>query len=336
MFHAKAVQDGKPSDNIRSYTFYCLILLLLSVVIFHVQETAAETVTALSPVVRVISEPEAISPLDGQVIYRHTEAGIKHLYIVGISHRDALTRSNGRNTTQVQSEVYRIGKWLIENEGIELLLPEGYFTTRENMDKTRKNDTRQDDLKTVLSDRDILKKLNSSIYANAEGLLWQSHNIMIQQVENYRLYNEVAAKISKLEKGEKDEFALLYEKLELDYLQGRRTAAILQVIPGIIDHQVKLGNIRHGNAMLTIGASHLSQIIECLKQKKLVVRSPAFTPFKDYSSEVNLLNEGFDITVIIPRSIADDGDLMSLMKLASHKGQSLEALTANKSSGINR
>ena len=148
----------------------------------------------------------------------------------------------------------------------------------------------------------------------------ESHHLIIRQVEDEGLYNDVVAKMGLLGKNG-NTFDFIYEKLELDYLQERRTAAILQNIPDIIDHQIRGGHIRHRNAMLTIGVSHLSQIIACLKQKQLVVRSPAFTPFKDYVSEVNLVKEGFDITIIIPRTIADDDDLLSLTKLAHYAGR---------------
>ena len=66
----------------------------------------------------------------GEVIYQYHEKKPNQLFIIGMSHRDSLTRANGRNTSRVQAEVYKIGEWLIQNRGLELLLPEGYFTKK--------------------------------------------------------------------------------------------------------------------------------------------------------------------------------------------------------------
>ena len=61
----------------------------------------------------------------GQVIYQCNGDGSKdkQLYIVGLEHRDAITRSNGISTSKVQAEVYKIGEWLVLNEDLDLLLP---------------------------------------------------------------------------------------------------------------------------------------------------------------------------------------------------------------------
>ena len=63
----------------------------------------------------------------GKVIYQKDGNQDQHLYIICQSHRNATTGTNGRNTAKVQAEIYRIGEWLIRNEQIELLLPEGFF-----------------------------------------------------------------------------------------------------------------------------------------------------------------------------------------------------------------
>jgi hypothetical protein len=63
----------------------------------------------------------------GEVIYRFNEKSPNQVFIIGISHRDALTCLNGDNTSKVQAQIYRIGDWLIHSQGLELLLPEGFF-----------------------------------------------------------------------------------------------------------------------------------------------------------------------------------------------------------------
>ena len=327
-YNAKTVPGGKHAyGSIKSLFCFSMLTILsfLTIVL-----PGAEAGIVSSPKQHVASNQTDLPAIDGQVIYRHNEGGLNHLYIVGISHRDTLTRSNGSKTAQVQSEVYRIGEWLINNKGIELILPEGYFTTM--VENETSPGTSEKGLKKVsFNSAKLEEKLKTDIYCNAERLLVENHPLTVRQVEDERLYNDVVAKIGALGKNG-DAFDFIYDKLELDYLQERRTAAILQNITGIIDHQIRGGHIRHRNAMLTIGVSHLSQIIASLKQKQLVVRSPAFTPFKDYVSEVNLVKEGFDITIIIPRTIADDDDLLSLTKLAHYAGR----LPEIKTTGLER
>src|SRR5512139_3598389 len=68
-----------------------------------------------------------LPPDYGKVIYRFNEASPNQLYIIGMSHQDALTGSKRSNTVKVQTEVYRLGDWLIHQAGLELLLPEGYM-----------------------------------------------------------------------------------------------------------------------------------------------------------------------------------------------------------------
>ncbi len=66
----------------------------------------------------------------GEVIYQSNGETYNQIYIIGLEHRDSITRSNGTNTSKVQAEVYKIGEWLILNEGLRLLLPEGFFTKK--------------------------------------------------------------------------------------------------------------------------------------------------------------------------------------------------------------
>ena len=77
-----------------------------------------------------------LPPQYGRVIYQLNEKSPNQVFIIGLSHRDTLTCLNGDNTSKVQAEVYKIGDWLIHNQGLELLLPEGFFkSTSTKMEK---------------------------------------------------------------------------------------------------------------------------------------------------------------------------------------------------------
>jgi hypothetical protein len=325
-FSNKVFSRGKSSRNLLVLFFYCSVLIF-SLFTVHVEE--AETLTGSTQLKNLLPETLSIPSEYGQVIFRHDAGTGNHLYIIGISHRDTLTRAAGWKTTQVQSEVYRIGQWLIENEDVDLLLPEGFFTTPGSRTVKRlDNGMTPQSVKAVFNTGEILKeKLDSSNYVNAEKLLMESHDIVAQQVEDDSLYRDVVNKIILLEKNT-NKFEYMYASRELDYLQERRTAAMLQKIPEVVESQIRDGNISQRNAILTIGVSHLAQIIDSLRQNKFIVRSPAFSPFNDYISEINLVREGFNVTVILPRTIAEDRDILKLTKLVNETGRLPETVAS--------
>jgi hypothetical protein len=258
-------------------------------------------------------------PLErGEVVFRCNEKSPDQIYIIGISHRDTLTRTNGSNTVKSQIEVYRIGEWLIQNKGLELLLPEGFFLKEDSDEKGNLIKTAaSDNGKRVSFDiKTLEEKLgNDNSYINAEMLLMESHRIESQQVEDIDMYNAVREKISLLEKYGNDTYESLFLKSGLDYLQERRTAAMLQKIPEVIEGEYREGRIKNKKAIFTIGMSHLSEIIKYLKQKKIEIYSPAFTPYDDYLSGVNLLENDFGVTIIIPRTLANNLELFKLTRL---------------------
>lgn len=254
----------------------------------------------------------------GEVVFSCNERSPNQIYIIGMSHRDTLTHANGSNTVKSQIEIYRIGEWLIQKEGLELLLPEGFFS-KEASDK------KEDLIKTAASENGIrvsfdTKTLEEKLgkedaYINAEMLLMESHSIKSQQVEDINLYNAAREKINLLEKFGNDTYESLFIKSGLDYLQERRSAAMLQKIPEVIDSEYRAGRIKNKKAIFTIGMSHISGIIKYLKQNRIEIYSPAFTSYDDYLSGVKLLENDFGVTIIIPRTLADNRELLKLTRL---------------------
>lgn len=112
-----------------------------------------------------------------------------------------------------------------------------------------------------------------------------------------------------------DTYESLFIKSGLDYLQERRTAAMLQKIPEVIEGEYREGRIKNKKAIFTIGMSHIPGIIKYLKQNKIEINSPAFTSYDDYLSGVKLLEKNFGVTIIIPRTLADDLELLKLTRL---------------------
>jgi len=183
----------------------------------------------------------------GKVIYQKEGDADQHLYIICQSHRNAVTGKNGGNTTKVQAEIYRIGEWLIRNEQIELLLPEGFFKRKGGGEQAvtmpgRRHDAEDRQPSYSLDDEALERLLNdTAIFNNADKLLKQCYNVKLQQVEDEQLYFSI---LDFLYRPEHRQEGLTDDELqELGYMQERRSAAMLQSIPAIIDREWQDGNI---------------------------------------------------------------------------------------------
>jgi hypothetical protein len=256
----------------------------------------------------------------GEVICRFNQESPNQIFIIGISHRDSLTCLNGENTSRVQAEVYKIGEWLIHQQGLELLLPEGFFasTTGKNGKESRKILEKRSDC-TELSDLKVLeaKLSDNRTYVNAEMLLKENHPLRLRQVEDKALYDTVRNDLLKLVNCGEDDSRYSTLKTELDYLQEKRTAAMLQKIPTIVKDEFQQGNIKSRKAIFTIGASHLHKIIRYMNETRIKIDAPllASKGNKDYIAELSLLTENFGVSVIIPKTLARDQKTLELNKL---------------------
>jgi len=250
----------------------------------------------------------------GKVVCRYNEGSPNQVYIIGIAHRDSLTRSNENRTPRVQAEVYKIGEWLIQNQKVELLLPEGFFTVHPK--GMRDKMTRSKAL-LATSPEGNMKLLeqrfsNDRQYVNAEMLLKENFPLLLRQVEDKDLYQAVSENIRRLaeSKGSTEKTFLI--RSELDYQQKKRVGTMLQRIPGIVNEEFKEEQIDNKKALFTIGLSHISDIIRYLGERRITVLSPLFTPAKheDYINELNLAKEDFGITIIIPKTLVNDPEVM--------------------------
>ena len=257
----------------------------------------------------------------GEVIFRCNETSPNQIFIVGMSHRDTLTRSNGSQTSRVQAEVYKIGDWLIHNEGLQLLLPEGFFKSKPAGIKEVSTRVKTElKAKTSCSDLADFKRLQQRLsddvtFVNAEMLLNQSHPMRLKQVEDWALYESVNNILLKLvsNRASCDDSLLP----ELDYLQDRRVAAMLQRIPEIVDDEFRQKAIKEKKAIFTIGMMHVHTIIQYLNNQKIAVHAPASASVKSrgYTSDLKLLKENFGISVILPRTLAANQEILKINHL---------------------
>jgi hypothetical protein len=218
----------------------------------------------------------------------------------------------------VQAEVYRIGEWFIHNQGVELLLPEGFFKNgaAKIEEANPKAGSKEGRSCVDFSDTKALEERLSddNTYVNAEMLLKESHQLRTDQVEDRELYDAVSKCIVKLVNAETSSSDSLLLKSEADYLQERRTAAMLQKIPEIVDKEFQQGNIKSRKAILTTGVSHVSKIIEYLNSKRIAVYSPLSISKRseDYIADLNLIKENFAVYIIIPRTLANDKKVLEI------------------------
>ncbi len=130
-------------------------------------------------------------------------------------------------------------------------------------------------------------------YVNAEMLLNENHPLRLRQVEDEQSYFAVRESILKLVNTGKDSCDLPGIKSELDYLQERRTADLLQRIPGIVDDEFRQGNIKAKKAIFTIGLAHIHKIIEYLNKGRIDISPSLFNSGQRLQGGVELTERKF-------------------------------------------
>jgi len=255
----------------------------------------------------------------GEIIYRFNEKSPNQIFVIGISHRDALTCLNGVNTSKVQAEIYKIGDWLIHNQGLELLLPEGFFKSPSAKIEKKNINAPERGSSCASIDMEALEKRlsDNKIYVNAEMILRENHSLRLRQIEDKDLYKAVRNHLLKLASCRDDSADYSRLKSEIEILQEKRTAAMLQKIPLIVNDEFQQGNIKSKRAIFTVGLYHLHKIIRYLNQNRIMIHAPlsVSNPMKDYSSELNLSKESFGVSVIIPRTLASDQKILKINEL---------------------
>jgi hypothetical protein len=255
----------------------------------------------------------------GEIIYRFNEKNPNQIFIIGIGHRDALTCLNGDKTSRVQAEIYKIGDWLIHHQGVELVLPEGFFKDPSaNIEKKNTNGPERGNSCAPIEMAALEKRLSDNkTYVNAEMLLKENHSLRLRQIEDEDLYKAVRNHLLKLASCRDDSTDYPRLNSEMEFLQEKRATAMLQKIPSIVNDEFRQGNIRSKKAIFTIGMFHLHNIITYLNEKGVRIRAPlpASNGNRDRMAELNLQKENFGVSVIVPRTLANDQKTLEITKL---------------------
>ncbi|RPJ06696.1 MAG: hypothetical protein EHM36_06670 [Deltaproteobacteria bacterium] len=92
---------------------------------------------------------------------------------------------------------------------------------------------------------------------------------------------------------------------------------MLQRIPGIVEEEFRQGSIGAPRVIFTIGVSHLNRIIQSLNEGKIRIYAPLTASNKrgDYIADLNLSKENFGVSVIIPKTLANDQKVLVMTGL---------------------
>jgi hypothetical protein len=269
------------------------------------------TVFGAVPAQRTQSELKAslVPPRFGKVIFRKNSHSPMQVFIVVDSHRSCVTGGNGPLTVQAQIDTFRIGEWLIRQKHVDLLLPEGFFGRRKGPGTVLQSSNRycRADLRKELTD--------THTFVNAELLLSKLYGIGLHQVENGPLYR-YARHVLRISLERRPKRAGSLNGL-LEYLQRRRLAAILQSIPGAIKTELHQGTITSPKAMVTIGMSHLDDLVDFLEKGRIHIppEQAGKEAFHAYNAPLRLAKEDIGVTVIVPRALLQKREMMEVATL---------------------
>ncbi|KIH76004.1 hypothetical protein SAMN05660860_03491 [Geoalkalibacter ferrihydriticus] len=247
----------------------------------------------------------------GQVIYQKNPSANNQIYIIGQAHRSSVDGKNGEKTVRAQMEIYRIGEWLIRQRKVELLLPEGFFQSGEARTAHKPQSFFTDEA-AFLDNQSLRTQLQDTRkFVSADILLSRQFRVTLAQVEDENLYHTVVRLVRELaeQRGELNEG--LFK--QLDDFQKKRSVAMLKNIPAAVESAYQNGGTENKHAIFTIGMAHLSEIIDFLREERI-----GTTEGKD-----DLLHGEYGVTVILPRSLAEDEAALRLTRLSHLKFQSL-------------
>jgi hypothetical protein len=251
----------------------------------------------------------------GQVVFSKAgQSSDKHIYIIGHSHRSAMTGANGQHTVSSQAQVYRLGEWLIREKGIDLLLPEGFFRRQPAASPVAPVAYRAVNA-AVLDSTALEEQLaDTSVFVNADILLNRNYGVRLQQVEDEKVYRAVGEVLQGMvaeRRGEPKRFC----ESELYYLQEMRSAVMLQNIARVVDEEHRLGHIARPQAIFTIGLAHVDEIIRFLQDDAIRIPPAKVAGYQPYDELLKLTEAGYGVTIILPRALVDDREALRLARL---------------------
>ena len=284
------------SANIKTLPRLRFILLTTLCVFCLVSGSPLYAAGEANPQIPALAERSLPEQL-GTVVYQSRPEATSRVYIIANGHRSAISGANATDTVQAQMETFRIGEWLIKQRRVELLLPEGFFGTMGRSEAPVGNDS-------VLGNQALKQLLaDTSHFINAELLLHDKYGIGLEQVEDRKLYRAVKERLQAALGGASNASGALFR--EIAHLQQLRSAHLLNAAPAVVAAAYHQGRIDTPNAMLTIGLSHMDDIISLLEAGDM---DPAGIEEAGRDSSLQaatqeLPRQTVGITIVVPRSL---------------------------------
>ena len=286
----------------------CIAILLPPTTISAAQDIAIKEAPLAT------TEVDLFVPAEyGQVIYRKNPDSPKKIFIIGQSHRSAITGRNTQDIVRVQTEIFRIGEWLIQEKNVGMLLPEGFFQGISPDESFSPSEIVRQNI--GLDNQTLEAKLSHSKFVNADMLLNANYNIPLGQVENEQLYRDIRRLLHKANR--EGNLSVLSR---IHGLQSKRTVAMLQNIPDIVEEAFANGRISHPRAMFTIGLGHVGEIIDFLERGTLppANNSQLSESQRIGQASLKLLEQGYGIAVILPKTLAENEHVLRLARLETN------------------
>jgi len=295
--------------NFCTQSLHSVLLLTAATVLLPGSPSRAENLSGTSAAHLRTTHEVSIPAEYGEIVYQKNAHCPQQIFIIGQSHRSSLTGRPRPETVKVQAEIFRIGEWLIREKNVELLLPEGFFQRGPSRDVPTADLSRE----SIRPDTQSLEAAlgDSRRFINADMLLNASYPIRLAQIEDEKLYRDIRHLL-----GEARQTGSLSVLSELDDLQDERTSTMLQNIPDVVEEAFRAGGIDNRRAMFTIGLAHVGEIIDYLRCGSLRPPSDG-SEHMTGTARLKLLDQGYGVTVIIPRTLAENEQILRLCRLDS-------------------
>lgn len=225
----------------------------------------------------------------GEIVYQSEAEAPRQLFIIANSHRSAVSGSNNDEALRAQVETFRIGEWLIRQQQVGLLLPEGFFGTRISPTPLPAS--------TLQMNTESLERRlgDETQFVNAELLLHETYGVGLWQIEDRDLYHSTR-NLLRSGAAHKIQNTPGFERQLID-LQRLRSTALLQNAPAVIDQAYQQGAMPTRSAILTIGLAHLDDFMALIRSKETVHPRPGTVQNPEPST---------GITIIVPKSLMNN------------------------------
>ncbi len=283
-----------------------------------------------TPVVRRVQAPKAPIPKveiprrledHGKVEFTTGDSQPHHFYVVGQKHEDPIKDQFSDNALIVQGEVYQILKYLREREDTHLLVREGYHFDKDYFDETNRArgmfvfpSEIEMTAKDVASDIQRVKRSRGITLWGSDILALKYEDVILQGAEASHLLflglNEDLSRVQDLGKYmEGERFRAKFSRA--------RSAANYEGSFRVAEREFGRGRVLNRNMGLVIGNTHLDDITEFVKNRRITVPPGSFElngkryDIPAVDKEFNPQDHGYDVTVIVPNSFEQSFDLKS-------------------------